>query len=211
MVQGADDGVVERGAAASVDALQRFLEFGNAVSKILVEIEVQIVVEIDDKGFVLGIAVQDESKRGLVHLRPFVAHAAAIVNDQAHADGNIFALEEGELLLGLVLVNAETVLRESFHEFAAIVDNGGMEHDQTDIQLDAAARLPLGGILVRGRRRRDRLHGNLRPQRASKEKQGQRQSEACKKYRARVETGFSGQARSNRSWSKRKEGEGPWV
>src|SRR5208337_479657 len=180
MVKRADDGVVERRAAASVNALQRFLELGNAVGKVLVEIEVKIVVEIDDKGFVLGIAGLHQGERGFVHAGAFVAHAAAIVNDQAHADGNIFALEEGELLLDFVFVNAKIVLREAFHELAAVVEDGGMEHHQADIQLDVAARLPLAGILVGGWRRRDRLHRNLRQRRASKKKQGQRQRETGK-------------------------------
>src|SRR5712692_806922 len=83
VVDRADDGVIESGAAARIDAFEGFLEFGDAVGEILVEVEIKIVVEVDDEGLVLWIAVFDEGDGGFVHAGTFVAHAAAVVNDQA--------------------------------------------------------------------------------------------------------------------------------
>ena len=110
VIHGADERVVESRAAAGIDSFERFLEFRNAVGEILVEVEIVVVVEIDDEGFVLGIAGLDESERGFVYASTLVAHAAAVINDQTHADGNVFALEDGKFLFGFVFEDAEIFL-----------------------------------------------------------------------------------------------------
>src|SRR5215472_17870845 len=121
MIERADDGVVESRAAPRVDALESLFEFRDAARKIFVEVKVEIVVEIDDESFVLRITVLDEGESGFVDAGPLVAHAAAVVDNEPHADGNVFALEDRELLLDLVFVDAKIVLRETFDEFAAVV------------------------------------------------------------------------------------------
>src|SRR6516162_8383295 len=164
MIERADDGVVESGAAARVDALESLFEFRDAARKVFVEVKVKIVVEIDYEGFVLRIAVLDEGESGFVNAGTLVAHTAAVVDHESHADGNILALEDGEFLLDFVFVDAEIVLGETLDEFAAVVQNRGVENHEVDIKLDAAAglagRLGFGGI--RGRRgRRPILHRDL--------------------------------------------------
>jgi len=160
VIERADDSVVESGAAARVDALKGFLQFRNVVGEVLVEVEVEVIVEIDDESFVLGIAVLDESEGSLVDAGTLVAHAAAIVDDQAHTDGNIFALEDGELLLDLIFVDAEILLGEAVNEFAAVVENAGVKNDEVDVELDFATGLGGGNGLVR-RRGRSILNRNL--------------------------------------------------
>src|SRR6516164_8678111 len=132
MIERTDDGVVESGAAACVDALESLFEFGDAAGKIFVEVKVEIIVEIDDEGFVLRIAVLDKGESGFVNARALVAHTAAVVDHQSHADGNVLALEDGEFLLDFVFVDAEIVLSETFDEFAAVVQNRGVENHEVD-------------------------------------------------------------------------------
>ncbi len=126
VIERADYGVIERGAAASVNAFESFFKFGDAAGEILVEVEVVVVVEIDDEGFVVRIGGLDESESGFVDAGTLVAHGAAVVNDQAHADGNVFALEERKFLLGFVLKDAEVVFLEAVNKFAAIIEHGGV-------------------------------------------------------------------------------------
>src|SRR4029077_12672374 len=84
-----------------------------------------------------------------------VAHAAAIVNDQAHADGDIFALENGEFLFDFVFENPEVFVFQTVGEALAVVKNGGVQNDEANVNLDARALLARtdGGARWRGRRR----------------------------------------------------------
>src|SRR5882724_2318387 len=141
MIHGADDRVVERGGTASVDAFKSFLEFGDAAGEILVEIEVVVVIEIDDEGLVLGIGSLDQSEGGFVDASALVAHGAAVVNNQAHADRNVFTLEYGKFLFGFVFKDAEIFLLEAVDEFAAVVEDGGVENDEADVDSEDAALL----------------------------------------------------------------------
>jgi hypothetical protein len=136
----------------------------------------------------------------LVHARALIAHAPTVVDDQTHADGNIFALEDGQFLLDLVFQDAEILLLKSFGEAAAVVDNCGVKDDEVDVDADAAF-LP-GGILARRRRRRTRNIRNLRVGRPESEKNREKDEQT---YGSRKETPSraSGSGRSSRSWSRR--------
>ena len=94
MVERADHRVVERGASARVDALERGFHLLDVAGEIVFGVEVVVVVEIHHEGFVLRIGSLHEGKRCRVHLRPFVAHAAAIVDHQTHADRHVLLLED---------------------------------------------------------------------------------------------------------------------
>ena len=150
MIERADDGVIERSAATGVNAFEGFLEFGDTAGEILVEIEVIVVIEIDDEGFVVRIGSLDESQGGFIDAGTLVAHGAAIVNHQAHADRNIFALEERKFLFGFVFEDAKIVFLKAINEFAAIIEYGSVKDDQADVNFDGAALLV--DILI-GRRR----------------------------------------------------------
>lgn len=144
-----DDGVVERGAAAGVDAFEGFLEFGNAAGEILVEIEIVVVIEIDDERLVLLVGSLHQSESGFVDARTLVAHGTAVIDNQAHANGNVFAFEDRKFLFGFIFEDAEIFFLEAVDEFAAIVENSGVEDDQVNVHLDAAAL----AIVLAGRRR----------------------------------------------------------
>jgi hypothetical protein len=150
MIERADNGVIERGAAAGVNTFEGFLEFGDTAGEILIEIEIVVVVEIDDEGFVVRIGSLDESQGGFIDAGTLVAHGAAIVDHQAHADRNIFALEEREFLFGFVFEDAKIVFLEAINEFAAIIEDGGVKDDEANVNLDGAALLV--DVLI-GRRR----------------------------------------------------------
>src|ERR1035438_2241006 len=138
MVQRADNGVVKSGAAARVDAFEGFLQLGDAIAEILVQIEIKVVVKIYDEGFVLRITVLNEGQGSLVDAWALVSHAAAVVDDQTHADRNVLALEDREFLLGFILEDAEIILAQTFDEFAAIIEHGGVQNDEVDIDLNFA-------------------------------------------------------------------------
>ncbi len=119
VVERADEGVVKGGAASRIDAIERVLEFVDVAGEIANGIEVEVVVEIDDEGLVLRIAHFHKCERSGADLGDLVAHAAAIVDDQAQADGNVFLAEDRELLLDLVLEDAEVFLLQARNELAA--------------------------------------------------------------------------------------------
>src|SRR4029077_18981692 len=133
--------------------LERFFQFRNAAGEILVEVEVIVVVKIDDERFVLWIAPLDERERRFVHPRTLVAHAAAVINDEAHADGNVFAFEHRKFLLGLVFEHAKILQLQAVYKSSTVVDHRRMQHDEVDVLSDDCARLLLprrGGLAVLG-------------------------------------------------------------
>ena len=150
MIERADDGVIERSAAARVNAFEGFLEFGDTAGEILVEIEVIVVVEIDDEGFVVRIGSLDESQGGFIDAGTLVAHGTTIVDHQAHADRNIFTLEERKFLFGFILEDSEIFFFKAIYKFATVVEYGGVKDDEANVNLDGAALLV--DVLIRRRR-----------------------------------------------------------
>jgi len=78
----------------------------------------------------------------------FVAHAAAVIDDQSHADGDVFALEDGKFLLDFVLVDAKVLRLEAVSEALAVVDDGRVQNDQVDVDDQLRALLASVGILA---------------------------------------------------------------
>ena len=156
VVHGADERVIKRRAAARIDAFKGFFQFRNAAGEIFVEVEVVVVVKIDDERLVLWVAPLDERKRCFVHAWALVAHAAAVVNDEAHADGNVLAFEDRKFLLGLIFKHAEIFLLQAVDKTSAVVDHRRMQHDEIDVLFDDCARLLLArrrGLVVLRRER----------------------------------------------------------
>src|SRR5271163_2973828 len=201
MVERADDGVVERGAATGIDALEGFLQFRNAVGEVFVEVEIKIVVEIDDESFVLLVAGFHQGDGRFVDAGALVAHAAAVINDQTHADGNVFALEDGKFLLAFILEDTKIFFLESVGKPAAIVEHGGVQHDEADVDFDAAAGLGRALRLVRRKRLRIRK-GNLR-ERSKRQQTEATQEKREEKTASAGSESPSGPGRSSRSWSRR--------
>src|SRR6202044_2377165 len=138
VIERADDRVIKGRAAARIDALERFVQFSLVVGEVLVRVEVIFVVKIHHESFVLRIAGLHERKSGGSHLRAFLAHAPAVIDDQPHSYGNVFAAENRELLLDLVFEDSEAVLTQVRNEISAVVDDRGMEHHEIDAALDNA-------------------------------------------------------------------------
>ena len=109
------------------------------------------LVEVDDENFVLGIAGAHKSHGGSVHLSALLAHAAAIVDDQAHGHGDVLPLKDGDFLRNFVFINAKVVFLEIRDELALVVGDRGMKYDHIDAGFDGVT-LPL---IRRGRRRND--------------------------------------------------------
>src|SRR5207245_2696327 len=158
MVKRAKDGIAHGGAAPGINAFKGFFELGNAAGEILIEVEIEIVVDVDDESFILGIAGLDYTDGSFVDARALVAHAAAIVDHQPHAYGHVLAFEDGQFLFGFIFKDAKIFRLEPIGEALTIINNGRMQDDQVDVHLDAGTLFAGVGILTGGRRRG---YGNL--------------------------------------------------
>src|SRR5262249_51656765 len=129
-------------------------------------------------------------------------HAAAVINYQAHADGNVLALEDGKFLLLFSFVNAEIVTSQAVHKVAAVVNDRGMQHHQVYVHLDLAAAGRNATFLSR-RGRRGNGHGDLREQ-TTRAEENQKQTGEGEGSNAEPANELSGPVRSSRSWSRRR-------
>ncbi len=168
----------------------------------LVEVEIEVIIEIDDEGFVLGIAGLHESDSRFVNAWTLVAHAPAVIDDQSHADRNIFALEYRELLLDLVFENAKIFRLEAISKALAVIDDGRVQHDQVHVNLDTGTLSCGVRILARGRRRR-RGYRNLSEDRASEHSGSAYQEKQTAQARNETPEDLSDWGRSIRSWNRR--------
>ena len=141
MIERSDHRVVERGAAARINALQRFLQFFRVVGEIFVEVEVELIVEVDDEHLILRIAGFHERQRRRVHLRALLAHASAVVHHQAHRDGDVLAPKNGYFLLGFVFEDPEILFLQVGNERAFRILDGRVQHDEIDILFEGVALL----------------------------------------------------------------------
>ena len=153
-------------------------------------VQIKIIVEVNDKGLILRIAGFHQRQSSGVYLGSFVAHAAAIVDHQAHAYGHIFLAEDGDLLVGLVFQDAEIALLQAGDELPAIIHDGDVQDDQIYVFLDGIVRRRRG--CLRGRRLRGSLGAKCRSRES--EDYGRHQRER----RSPIEP-----ARSIQSWRKR--------
>jgi hypothetical protein len=130
---------------------------------------IEVVIEVDDERFILRIAGFHQRNGRLVHARALVAHAPAVVDHQAHADGNVFALEDRELLLDFVFQDAKILLLQAIGKAPAIIQHRGVQHHQVDVHANPRI-LPDRSRLAGRRRRRAGRCRDLR-QRSGAEQQ----------------------------------------
>ncbi len=126
------NGVAHGGAAARVDALEGLLQLADIVGEILILGIVQVgrVVEVDDEDFIVAVGSFDQRERSGFYLLQFIAHAAAVIDDQAEGDGDVFALEFADILPDLVFEHGEGRFRERGDQMAILIDHGGVtDHD----------------------------------------------------------------------------------
>ena len=119
--------IVQSGFAASIDVFERVDQIADAAGEILFEIS--RIVEIDNERFILGIAFAHERQRRAVHALAFVAHAAAVVDDQAKADRNVFVPERLDRLQNFVFENLEVFLFQAVDRTAFFIENGYRQLD----------------------------------------------------------------------------------
>src|SRR4029077_19987726 len=150
----------------------------------------------------LGIAGLHESDGGFVHAGTLIAHAAAIIDDQSHADGDVFALEDGKLLLDFVFEDAKVFRLEAVGEALAVVDHGGVQNDQVHPEGQLRALLAGVGILA-GRRRRGTGNRNLGEGGRSEDSRSADYKTQGAQRRKDGPKELSGWGRSSRSWNRR--------
>ena len=61
------------------------------------------------------------------------AHAAAVVDENPEGDGDIFALEYLHLLFYVILENLKSIARKVGDEFASMVEDAHVQHDQAGV------------------------------------------------------------------------------
>ena len=114
-------GIIKGGLAAGVDVIERIDQIAYASREIL--LEVGRVVEVHDERLIIRIALADKRQRGAIHAFAFIPHAAAVVDDEADAQRDVFVLERLDCLLDLVFEDLKMVFRESVYGPALLVEH----------------------------------------------------------------------------------------
>jgi hypothetical protein len=106
-------------------------------------------------------------------------------------------------LFGLVFEDAEILLLEAIDESAAVVENGGVENDEVDVDLDGTALLV--GALIRRRRLRARKSKGVVLRKTGGSGTERRENEYGSREGAEKQESVktSGWERSSRSWRRR--------
>jgi hypothetical protein len=165
MIKRSDDRIVECGTAARIDTIQGVLHFTDIVGEVVDCIQVKIIIKIDDEGLILRIAGFHESQGRGIYLGPLFAHAAAIVDHQAHAYGHVFLAENRDFLIDLVFQDVEIVLLQPWDELPAIVHDRDVQDNEIYVLLNGVIRPLQGSLGSRG------LLGPLRVNKGSSNRQ----------------------------------------
>jgi hypothetical protein len=91
------------------------------------------VIKIHNEGFIFRIAFPDKSKSRDVDALPLVAHAAAVVDNEAKAQRNIVVCENIDLLQHIVFVYLEARLREIVERLSVFGRNGHRDEYAPDV------------------------------------------------------------------------------
>ena len=102
-------------------------------------------LKLTTKTLVLVVGVLHQRQRRGFHLGALVAHAAAVVDDQAHGNRHVFALETLDLLLHAVLENREGLLRQVGDQVAVLVHHRGVADHQARVRRGRRRRSSSGG------------------------------------------------------------------
>jgi hypothetical protein len=105
-------------------------------------------------------------------------------------------------LFDFVLENPEVFVFQAVGEALAVVENGGVQNDEADVNLDARALL--AGVNAGARRRRRRLggHGKLGRGGGSKKREDTQESREPARARGKKPRAISGWERSSPSWNR---------
>ena len=100
-----------------------------------------MLVEVDDEHFVFLVAGVHESPGGGNHFRNLFPHAAAVIDDQAHRDRNVFVAEQADGLADAVFVHRKILLAQLGSKLAVAVAHGGLQDHQIDVHRNPERRI----------------------------------------------------------------------
>ena len=104
MMEAFADGIVESGSSPGGHGGECFVEILRVAGKgfPLHEFDGNVVIEIDDEHFILGIAGMNEKSDGRKNVGELGAHAAAVVNNETYGYGSVVLIEDrGSLQLAV--------------------------------------------------------------------------------------------------------------
>src|SRR2546423_7576109 len=120
-----DNRVIERRTAARFYMFECGLQLLDVGSKFLIEIV--LVVEIDNKNLVIGIARLHQIQRSLVNGITLLSHRAGIVDHNTDGNREIFLMEVSDLLRLIVLKDGEVSLVQIIDQVVSVIDNGRVQ------------------------------------------------------------------------------------
>src|SRR5215472_19295564 len=132
------DGVQERPAAFGRGQHHLALKVFNAVRKRACEFGA--LIKAHEEEFVLGIACLEELYDRLAGPADFVRHAAAVIENDAHRNRNVFGGKSDYFLLDIVLKHAKATGLKTRHGSAVRISNGHIDHGEVHIYVDALRR-----------------------------------------------------------------------
>ena len=132
MVESLRHRVVKRGSSPCGNGRDGFLKFRGVVRErfSIEQLEPDLIVEIHDEHLVLRIAGLSKGRNRCGHFRELGAHAAAVVNHQAHGHRRVAALKQGDFLQSSVLVHLEVFQIKPGNEIVVRVGHSNGQHDQ---------------------------------------------------------------------------------
>src|SRR5436305_6564012 len=120
-----DDRVIKRRTAARFYMFECGLKLLDVASEFLVE--VVLVIEIDDKNLVVGIAGPHQIQRSLVNRITLLSHRAGVVDHNTDGDREIFLMEVSDLLRLIVLKDGEVSFVQIIDQVVPVIDNGRVQ------------------------------------------------------------------------------------
>src|SRR5438128_3154123 len=148
VIESENQRIVDRRLTEGFGARQCLLEKRNAVREVAVQ--ARGIVEMNNKRFVFRIAFADGRQGGRIQSLFAGFHAAAVVDHEPQTYGNVFMLEDGELLLGLVLENAEILHSETPDRMVLLISDTDMQFSEIDVHIQLEC-----GIFLRPQKGRD--------------------------------------------------------
>lgn len=111
--------------------------------------ELSVLVESNQKEFVLWIGGLEKLNRSLFGFTDFVRHAAAQIEDDSDGNRNVLGREGDNLLLDVVFEDPEIVWLETCDEAVIRIGDGDVNKCQLHVQMDRLALLNgLSGCVV---------------------------------------------------------------
>ena len=93
----------------------------------------RIVIEIDDEDFIVRVGLFHHFQRSRGDPGSLAGHAAAVVHDDTHRDGDVLAAKQPKLLLHAVFQNLECRLGDVGEQLSALIHNAGVKKHQPRI------------------------------------------------------------------------------